>query len=80
MYRPTKHRGEGDNFLHFAVFPIRDADFVEIKHQFGYTALYVLVQILNYSLDKRARYLRALLFLRCMDWLNFVDFVLVDSI
>jgi hypothetical protein len=32
-------------------------------HQFGYTALYVVVQILNYSREKRPWYLRALLFL-----------------
>jgi hypothetical protein len=70
MYRLTTHRGEGDNFLRFAIFLIRDANFVEIKHQFGYTALYVLVQILNYSLEKRSRYLRALPFLGdtcCLD-------------
>jgi hypothetical protein len=38
MYHLTKHRRGDDNFLRFAVFPIRDANFVEIKHQFGYTA------------------------------------------
>jgi hypothetical protein len=54
----TKDCGEGDNFLRFAVFPIRDADFVEIKHQFGYTVLLALVQILNCSLEQRSRYLR----------------------
>jgi hypothetical protein len=32
MYRLTKHRGEDDNFLHFAVFPIRNTNFVEIEH------------------------------------------------
>jgi hypothetical protein len=64
MYRLTKHRGDSDTFRRFAVFSIRDAEFVEIKHQFGYTAVYVLVHMLNYSLEKRSRYLRALLFLR----------------
>jgi hypothetical protein len=73
MYRPTKHRGEGDNFLRCAVFPIRDASFGEIKHQFGYTALYVLVQSLNYSLAKHSRYLRALPFLRAAFYLE--DFI-----
>jgi hypothetical protein len=63
MYRLTKHRGEGDHFPRFAVFTIRDAIFVEIDHQFGYPALYVIVQILNYSLEKRSRYLQALFFL-----------------
>jgi hypothetical protein len=63
MYSPTKHCGEGDNFLRFPVFPTRDANISEIKDQFGYTALYVLAQILNYSLEKRSRYLRALPFL-----------------
>jgi hypothetical protein len=47
VYRSTKHRGERDNFRRFAVFPIRDVNFVAVKHQFGYTALYVLVKILN---------------------------------
>jgi hypothetical protein len=64
IYRVTKRRGEGDNFVGFAIFPIRDANFVEIKDQFGYTALYVVVQILNYSLEKQSRYWRALSFLR----------------
>jgi hypothetical protein len=57
MYRLTNDRDEDDNFLRFAVFPIRDANFVEIKHQLGYPALYVLVQIPNYVLEKRSRYL-----------------------
>jgi hypothetical protein len=57
MYRLTKHCGERDNFLRFAVFAIRGADLVEIKHQFHYTALYVLAQILNYSLEIPSRYL-----------------------
>jgi hypothetical protein len=55
------------------VFPIRDANFVEIKHQFRHPALYRRVQILNYSLEKRSRYLRALPFLRvtcCFDNLS----------
>jgi hypothetical protein len=45
VYHLAKHRGEGDNSLRFAVFPVRDGDFLEIKHQFGCTAIYVLVQI-----------------------------------
>jgi hypothetical protein len=72
MYPLTKHRGEGDTFLCVVIFPIRDANFVEIKHEFGYTALYVLMQILKYSLEKHSRYLRALPFLRgtcCLDYL-----------
>jgi hypothetical protein len=71
MYHQTKHRGERDNFLSFAVFPIRDANFVEIEYQFGYTSLYILEQILNHSLQKRSRYLQALLFLWptcCLDY------------
>jgi hypothetical protein len=43
MYHLTTHRDEPDNFLPSAVFFIRDANFLEIKHQFGHTALYVLV-------------------------------------
>jgi hypothetical protein len=38
MYRLTNHRGEGDNSLRFAIFPMRDANFVEIKYQFGYNS------------------------------------------
>jgi hypothetical protein len=64
MYRLTKHRGEGDSLLRFALFPIRDANFLARKHQFGYAALYVLVQILNQSIQKPCGYLRALPFLR----------------
>jgi hypothetical protein len=26
VYLLTKHRGEGNNFLHFAIFAIRDAN------------------------------------------------------
>jgi hypothetical protein len=63
IYRLTEHRGQGDPVLRFAVFPIRDANFVEIERQFDYRALYVVVQILNYSLEKRSRYLQGLLFL-----------------
>jgi hypothetical protein len=70
MYHLTKDRGDGDDFLRFAVFSICDANFVEIKHQFGYTALYVVVQILNYSLEKRFRYLRVLPFLRATCYLD----------
>jgi hypothetical protein len=43
MYGLTEHRGEGDNFLRFAAFPIRDSNFIEIEHQMGYTALYVVM-------------------------------------
>jgi hypothetical protein len=70
IYRLSKHRGEGHNFLRFTVIPIRDANFIEIKHQFGDTALYVPVHTLNESLEKRSRYLRALPLLRtafCFD-------------
>jgi hypothetical protein len=70
MYRLTKHCGGHHDCFRFAVFPILDANFVEIEHQFDYQALYVFVQILTYSLEKRSRYLRALLFLRatfCLD-------------
>jgi hypothetical protein len=70
IYHLTRHRGWDDNLLAFAVFSIRDANFVEIEHQFGHPALYVLLQILNYSLEKRSRYLRGLPFLRatfCLD-------------
>jgi hypothetical protein len=38
-------RGDAKS-LRFAAFPIRGANLVEIEHQFGYTALYVIVQIL----------------------------------
>jgi hypothetical protein len=62
MYRLAKHRGGDDNFLRFAFFPIQDANFVEIEHQVGHRALYVIVQVLGRSLEKRSRYLQSLLF------------------
>jgi hypothetical protein len=62
-YRLIKHRGGDENALHFVVFPIRGANFVEIEHQFGYTDLYVVVQTLNWSLEKYSRSLQALPFL-----------------
>jgi hypothetical protein len=42
MYRLTERRGEQDNCHRFTVFPIRDANAIEIKHPFGYTASYVV--------------------------------------
>jgi hypothetical protein len=72
MYRLTKHRGGDDNVVRFPGFAIGDANFVEIEHQFGYTALYVVAQILNYSLQKRCPYLRAMRFFSatfCRDYL-----------
>jgi hypothetical protein len=53
----------GDSFPRVAGFPIGDAIFVEIEHQFGYTPLYVLVHFLDCSVQKGSRYLQALLFL-----------------
>jgi hypothetical protein len=64
MYLLIKHRDRDDNFLRFAVFPIRDANIVEIEHQFDSTALYVIVRILSSSLEKSSRYLQTLFFLR----------------
>jgi hypothetical protein len=60
MYCLTKHRGRDDNFLRFAMFPIRDANFVELEHQLGHTARCVIVQVLDRSLEKRSRDLQAL--------------------
>jgi hypothetical protein len=57
MYRLVEHRGESDTMHRFAVFPIQNANFVKISHQFDYPALYVLVQILNWFLEKPSRYL-----------------------
>jgi hypothetical protein len=70
MYRLTKDRGEGDTILFSAVSPIRDAKFAKIEYEFRYPSLYVVVQILNYYLQKRSRYLRAVLFwwaILCLD-------------
>jgi hypothetical protein len=64
MYLLTKHCGENDNFLRFAVCPIRDANLGGIEHQFDSTALHVIVRILSSSLEKRSRYLQTLLFLQ----------------
>jgi hypothetical protein len=63
MYRLTRHRGGDDNFLRFAIFPIRNANFVGIEHQVGHTVLYVTVQVLDHSPEKCSRYLQALRFL-----------------
>jgi hypothetical protein len=43
-----------------------------LNTSFGYTALHVLVQILNYFLEKRSRYMRALPFLRATFYLDCV--------
>jgi hypothetical protein len=32
MYRLTTHRGGDDNFLRFAIFPIRDTNLEEVNH------------------------------------------------
>jgi hypothetical protein len=74
MYRLTKHRGEVENSLSFAVCPIRDANLIESERQFDYTAMYVIVQILNCSLEKRSQYLRVLLFL----WGTFLWMTLLE--
>jgi hypothetical protein len=55
MYRPTIHGRGDDNFSCLAIFPVRDANFVEIENQFGYTALYMFVQIPHYPLEERSR-------------------------
>jgi hypothetical protein len=47
MYRLTKHRRGNESVPRFAIFPSQDANFAEIQNQFGYTALYVFIQILN---------------------------------
>jgi hypothetical protein len=56
MYRLIKRRAQSHTFHRFSVFPIQNANSVEIAHQFGYQALYVLVQILNWFCEKRSRY------------------------
>jgi hypothetical protein len=63
MYHVADHRDGYDNFSCFAVFPVRDASFDEIEYQFGQGVLYVVVQILKCSLEKRFQYLPTLLFL-----------------
>jgi hypothetical protein len=79
MYPLTKPRGGNDGFLHFAVFPIPDVNFVEIEHQFGYTTLCVIVQIPNCSLEKRSRHLQALLFLPGTFFVNYLIRMLNDE-
>jgi hypothetical protein len=34
----------------FCDFPVRDVNLIEIENQFGYTGVYIFIQILNCSL------------------------------
>jgi hypothetical protein len=52
MYRMTIDGRRDDNFSGFAIFPVRDANLIEIEKQFGYTTLYMFVQILTCPLEK----------------------------
>jgi hypothetical protein len=45
-------------FSRFAIILVRDANLIEIENQFGYTSLYMFVQILHCSLEKRSRHLQ----------------------
>jgi hypothetical protein len=65
MYRPTIHRRRDHNFSYRASFPVREANLIEIENQFGYTALYMFVQIPHDPLQKRSRDLQTLLLLWC---------------
>jgi hypothetical protein len=64
MYRLTTHRQPYDNCLRLAISPVRNANFVWIKHQFSQTPLDVFFQVLNSSLQEHSGYLQTLLFLR----------------
>jgi hypothetical protein len=64
MYRLTRHRRPDDDCLGLAIFPVRNANFVWIEHQFSDTPLNVFFQILFCSLQERSGYLQTLLFLR----------------
>jgi hypothetical protein len=40
-----------------AIFQNQEIDYIEIQDQFEYTAVYMFIQILNWSLEERSRYL-----------------------
>jgi hypothetical protein len=48
MDRLTIQGRRDNNLPHFAIFPIRDVNRMEIENQFDHTALYTFIQILNY--------------------------------
>jgi hypothetical protein len=57
MYHLAAHRRRDHNLSRFAIFPIRNANFVQIENQFSCTLLAYLVQ-------EHSRYLQTLLFLK----------------
>jgi hypothetical protein len=51
-----------DDSAGVAIFQNREIDFIEITDQFEYTAVYMLIQILNWSLEERYRDLQMMRF------------------
>jgi hypothetical protein len=47
VHRPTAHRRGYDNSFRLAIFPVRDANFFQIEHQFSHTRLDTFIQILE---------------------------------
>jgi hypothetical protein len=56
MYRVPAHRRRYDNLPRFAILPIRNANFIQVKDEFGDTPLDVFIQILYCSVEKNSRY------------------------
>jgi hypothetical protein len=64
MYHLTTHSRLDDDCLGPAIFPIRNANFLQIEYQFNHTPLNVSFQIVDCSLQEHSGYLQTLLFLR----------------
>jgi hypothetical protein len=63
IYRLTTHWRRDENCLGLVIFPIRNANLLQIEHQFTHTPLNAFFQILFCSLQNHSRYLQTLLFL-----------------
>jgi hypothetical protein len=64
MYRLTAHHRRYDNFPRLAIFPVRDANFVQVEDEFSCTPLNMFIPILDCSVKEHSGYLQMLLFLR----------------
>jgi hypothetical protein len=63
MSRLVAHVHRYRNFSRLAIFPVRNANFVQTENQFGRTALNVFIEILHCSFEAHPRYVQTLLFL-----------------
>jgi hypothetical protein len=64
MYHLTPYRPRLDDILGFAIFPVRNTNFVKIENQFSCTSPNVFIQTVDCSVEERSRCLQTLLFLR----------------